>query len=75
MNLLSKIKSKIWKKENLIVHDKVDFDHAEYKHQMTLVNLAEMGVSMESIQSYDNSIKKINELSKAMDSYNKYNNK
>lgn len=70
MNLLSKIKSKVWKEENLVIHDKVDFDHSEYKHQMTLVNLAEMGVSMESIQSYDNSIKKINELSKTMDSYN-----
>lgn len=68
MNLLFKIKNKFKKKED-ITHKQINFDNSEYKHQMTLVNLAEMGVSVESIQSYDASIKKINEFSKMIDSY------
>lgn len=68
MNLLLKIKHKFKKKED-ITHKQINFDDSEYKHQMTLVNLAEMGVSVESIQSYDTSIKKINEFSRMIDSY------
>lgn len=68
MNLLFKIKHKFKKKED-ITHKQINFDDSEYKHQMTLVNLAEMGVSVESIQSYDTSIKKINEFSRMIDSY------